>query len=175
MEITGWIASIVGAAVLTLLADIILPEGEMNSYIKGVLSIFIVFIIAFPLPELLSGKVTFEEIWGESQETFLDEELIERLNESRREGYEERIEAILEKEGISGCVVTVTLVIEDGLADITKVFINTEKAVITDKYGNINISWKIKNTVSTQMGIKEEVILVGKSADYAVKAEMGLS
>lgn len=36
MNLSAWVLSIVGIVVLTLMVDIIIPEGKTGKYIKGV-------------------------------------------------------------------------------------------------------------------------------------------
>lgn len=59
MDFSAWILSIVGVAAITLIVDILLPEGETAKYIKSVFGILTVFIIAMPLPGILGGEVVF--------------------------------------------------------------------------------------------------------------------
>lgn len=51
MNLSAWVLSIVGIVVLTLMVDIIIPEGKTGKYIKGVFAMLTVFVIAMPLPK----------------------------------------------------------------------------------------------------------------------------
>ena len=42
---SAWVMAIIGVISITVLVDILLPEGETAKYIKGVLSIFVVATI----------------------------------------------------------------------------------------------------------------------------------
>lgn len=75
---SAWILGIAGVIALTALAEILLPEGETAKYIKGVLAVFIVAAIIAPLPYLLDGSFSFEEIFA-TKEVETDEELLDKL------------------------------------------------------------------------------------------------
>ena len=48
---TSYILSIVGIVFLGVLVDVIMPDGEMNKYVKGVFSIIALCVIINPLPK----------------------------------------------------------------------------------------------------------------------------
>ena len=54
MNLSAWVLSIVGIVVLTLMVDIIIPEGKTGKYIKGVFAMLTVFVIAMPLPKIFN-------------------------------------------------------------------------------------------------------------------------
>ena len=57
MNLSAWVLSIVGIVVLTLMVDIIIPEGKTGKYIKGVFAMLTVFVIAMPLPKIFNNYV----------------------------------------------------------------------------------------------------------------------
>lgn len=56
----GWIIAIVGVVVLGVLLEIILPDGEVTKYIRGIFSIIVVVVIVTPIAQILSGDKKFE-------------------------------------------------------------------------------------------------------------------
>lgn len=52
-----WISSIAGIVVLTVLLDVILPEGQINKYVKSVLALLTVVAVASPLPALFTSLI----------------------------------------------------------------------------------------------------------------------
>lgn len=61
MNLSAWVLSIVGIVVLTLMVDIIIPEGKTGKYIKGVFAMLTVFVIAMPLPKIFNSEFDLEE------------------------------------------------------------------------------------------------------------------
>ncbi len=97
--ISSWILSIAGIICISVIVEIIMPEGQMNKYIKGVLSFIIIFVIVSPLPNLLNQKsinITTNIDQIQVQQDFLDKyniackDAIEKdlINEIKTLGYE---------------------------------------------------------------------------------------
>ena len=57
-----WIISVVGVILLSVLTDVLLPEGQMNKYVKGIFSILLVFVIIAPIADFLNKDVKIEDI-----------------------------------------------------------------------------------------------------------------
>ncbi|MEG1608806.1 MAG: stage III sporulation protein AF [Clostridia bacterium] len=56
----AWIIAIVGIVVLGVLLEIILSDGEVTKYIRGIFSIIVVVVIISPIAQMLSGNKKFE-------------------------------------------------------------------------------------------------------------------
>ena len=52
----------VGVILLSVLTDVLLPEGQMNKYVKGIFSILLVFVIIAPIADFLNKDVKIEDI-----------------------------------------------------------------------------------------------------------------
>lgn len=55
-----WVVSVSGIAILSVLCDVILPEGEMRKYIKTIFGIVVALVIIQPIIALFSGDITFK-------------------------------------------------------------------------------------------------------------------
>ena len=53
--VSAWLLSITGVILLSVLAEFVLPEGQMNKYTKVIFSFVILLVIIMPLPKLF-GK-----------------------------------------------------------------------------------------------------------------------
>ena len=53
---SGWVLSVTAVVCLTVLLDIIMPDGQMKKYVKGIVSIIVIFVIVTPLASLAVGK-----------------------------------------------------------------------------------------------------------------------
>lgn len=156
MDFSAWILSIVGVAAITLIVDILLPEGETAKYIKSVFGILTVFIIAMPLPGIFGGEVDFSAVFEESGAVSVDYEFVDQLNEMRIRNMETSIEEYLKKEGYY-CDVSLEASFKDGSMIIDKVYVKTEKSVIVGNEANIDIIRKLVAQITGTDGGKIEV------------------
>lgn len=51
-----WVLSVAGIAILSVLADIVLPNGTCRKYIKTVVAIVVTLVITQPVISLVNGK-----------------------------------------------------------------------------------------------------------------------
>jgi hypothetical protein len=154
--ISIWLLSIVGVILITVMVEIIIPEGQMNKYIKGVLSIITVFVVVLPLPYLSVDKLDFGRFFNSSVD--VDDRFIENLNRQKILEYENIIERTLAQNGFNGASVEV-------LGDLTKpnmkidtVNVNLALLVLSDPQLNINRNEKIEAIILAVVDIKKENI-----------------
>ena len=53
----SWVLTVAGVAVLTVLCDIIIPDGKNRKYIKTVLGVVVTLVIVQPLIGLFNGEI----------------------------------------------------------------------------------------------------------------------
>ena len=56
----SWVLSIAGMAFLGVVIDTIIPNGKMCGFIRGIFSIFLMYIIINPLPQLFNQKINVD-------------------------------------------------------------------------------------------------------------------
>ena len=56
---SGWVLSVTAVVCLTVLLDIIMPDGQMKKYVKGIVSIIVIFVIVTPLASLAGKQPRF--------------------------------------------------------------------------------------------------------------------
>lgn len=80
--ISSWLLGIAGIVILAVLAELILPEGQMNKYIRVIFSFAILLVIVSPLPSLLGSDFDFSKFFGTTdlQEDYLYQLNIDKLN-----------------------------------------------------------------------------------------------
>ena len=59
-----WVLSIAGICVLSVLVELVLPEGQTRKYIKAIFSFFVIVVIVAPLPKIVKSGVDFDSIIG---------------------------------------------------------------------------------------------------------------
>ena len=146
---SAWLMSIVGVVALGVLLEIMLPDGKISKYIKGIFSLAVVLIIITPLPKFLLSDFGFDKIFDSDKYQY-DSTFVEQTARERNEIRQERVKKLLADNGIPAQRVKVYFVGEDYTKiDIVKVYAeSTEQAD------------KIKEIVSQYLNIKKEVVNV---------------
>jgi len=148
-----WIAAVTGIVALTLLVDIILPEGESNKYIKAVMSILTTFVLIQPLPAVLSENFDIAQYF-ETESVSADADLEYRLDGIKQEYWENAIEKLLTDNNIENASIKVVL-------DEEKDFLVTvylQNVVIADNQNHIFITKLITQILEEKLGITAERI-----------------
>lgn len=84
----SWVLGIVGVILLSVLVDIILPNGQMNKYIKGIFALLFIFMLISPITGFLKKDVSFDfanfNVSGYQEDSaFLHSINTDRLNNSK--------------------------------------------------------------------------------------------
>ena len=140
---SGWVLSVTAVVCLTVLLDIIMPDGQMKKYVKGIVSIIVIFVIVTPLASLAVGK--FDLTKGNIT---IDSDMLESL-ESTSDRYREiQLESMLSDDGITA---DVKIVSEDGKKKV-EVIIKNE--VLSENEMNI-LKQKVSKTVAEFLDIDD--------------------
>lgn len=148
-----WIISVTGIVALTLLVDIILPEGESNKYVKAVMSILTTFVLIQPLPGVLSENFDVGEYF-EIDTVSADEGLSSKLDEIKTDYWENTITAVLNSNGVKNADIKVVLDEEKDF--VVKVYL--QNIVIADNQNHIFITKLITQIFEDKLGISAERI-----------------
>ena len=139
MNLSAWVLSIVGIVVLTLMVDIIIPEGKTGKYIKGVFAMLTVFVIAMPLPKIFNSEFDLEEFLQQNTSASADCDVLENIYYMRLERLEQKIITSAESEGIKNMEVKINALNNNSFVEIQSIEINLKNVVIEEKNPNINI------------------------------------
>ena len=139
MNLSAWVLSIVGIVVLTLMVDIIIPEGKTGKYIKGVFATLTVFVIAMPLPKIFNSEFDLEEFLQQNTSASADYDVLENIYYMRLERLEQKIITSAESEGIKNMEVKINALNNNSFVEIQSIEINLKNVVIEEKNPNINI------------------------------------
>lgn len=158
MNFSTWALSIVGIVILTLIVDIILPEGQTNKYIKSVFAIITVFVIASPLPLLFNGSIDINGILKNEEASVVDTTFLEGIKQERISVIKNELKKEYLKSGIDN--VDIEISCKDDLKFvIEKIFINVKNSVIVGSDKNINIKEKVLSITITLLDISQESVV----------------
>ena len=144
--ISSWVLSIAGVVCISVIVEIIMPDGQMNKYIKSVLSFIIIFVIVSPLPNLLKmkseGNIEQEVSQIQVQQNFLDKYSI-----IKKDMYEKEIGDIIRNCGYDGVTVELEIATDEETCYFNRIYVDLRDLVILENAQHKNI-----------LEIKEEIL-----------------
>lgn len=160
-ELSNWILSIAGIICVSVIVELILPDGQMNRYIKGIFSFIIILVVIMPIPKLLNRDLDFSNIFDNSGYE-IDSDYLYQVNLDKMNSMKNQIEKQIEKRGYLNVVVSINCDIFDNSMQYKSIFVDLSDLVISGQAEHNNIS-KIKKDISSIImaiiDIDEEAIL----------------
>lgn len=160
-ELSNWILSIAGIICVSVIVELILPDGQMNRYIKGIFSFIIILVVIMPIPKLLYRDLDFSNIFDNSGYE-IDSDYLYQVNLDKMNSVKNEIENQIEKRGYLNVVVSINCDIFDNSMQYKSIFVDLSDLVISGQAEHNNIS-KIKKDISSIImaiiDIDEEAIL----------------
>lgn len=138
---SGWVLSVTAVICLTVLLDIIMPDGQMKKYVKGIVSIIVIFVIITPLASIAVGE--FDLTKGNIT---IDSDMLENLESTSDRYRETQLETMLSDDDI-----TADVKIENDNGK-KKVEVIIQNQVLSENEMNI-LKQKVKDTVTDFLGI----------------------
>lgn len=137
-SVSSWILSIAGIVIISVIVELILPDGSLNKYIRSIFSFFVVLVIIAPLPSLVGKQFSFSEITSE-QEFSLQEDYLFQLNVYKTEALQEELSLAVQDAGYENVSVSVSCDNYATSFSIESIYVELENLVITDKAEHTNI------------------------------------
>lgn len=154
---TGWILSIAGVTILSVLVDLIMPNGQTAKYIKNVFAFMMILVIISPLPSLLKGNFDIGDIF-QNEEIVIQEDFVYQVNRDKLTALEDSINKTLEEEGLKNVIVTINADIFQIEMQIKEINVDLSDLVIDENSGHIDIEKAITDIIVELVG--EEVIII---------------
>ena len=158
MSISGWILSIAGISILSVLIDLFLPNGETNSHIKTVFNYVIIFVIIAPLPALIKSDFDTSSLFTET-EIVLQEDYIYQLNRDKLTMLETGIENTLDSRGLENVDVSISADIFTTVMQIETIYVDFSNLVIRTEAEHIDIENEAVDVITSFIEIKKENIV----------------
>lgn len=160
-DISTWILSIAGVVCLSVIVELMLPDGQMNRYIKGIFSFIIIFVIIMPLPSLLGKEFDFSNIF-DYEEISVDDDYIYQLNLDKINIAREEIENEIESHGYENIKIYINADIFNNSLTFKSITVDISDLVISQNAEHNNIT-KIKEDITdiilNHVQIEKEEIL----------------
>lgn len=142
-EISKWILSIAGIICASVVIELVLPEGQMNRYIKGILSFVIVLVIILPVPKLLRSEYNYSDIFNYENNIEVDEDYLYQLNLDKINALKEDIENDILKHGYKNVKVYISADIFENQMSYKSINVDLTRLVISENAEHNDIT-KIK-------------------------------
>jgi stage III sporulation protein AF len=157
MTVSSWLLSVAGIATISVLIDVVLPNGQTNKYIKGMFAFFMLLVIIAPIPKLLKKDFDMEKIFSSSQ-IEIDNNFIYQSNRTKLDFLEKQIKDYMEKSGIKGAIVAVNGDIFKVDMRIQNVFVDLKNVVIKPENKHIDIKKTVLEIVLSVANIEKEKV-----------------
>ncbi len=126
----NWMISIIGVAFLSVLIDIIYPNGKTNAFCKSIFGIFAIFIMISPIL-----KIDIKDVFTSNNVTY---QINENIQKSKDEYYISKIEKGLESKDILGVDVEIESKMQDNVYEIENVYLDTSNIVLRENLTHTN-------------------------------------
>ena len=161
-DISTWILSIAGIICISVIVELILPEGQMNKYIKGIFSFIVILVIIMPIPKLIGSNFDFSNILNYENSVNVDEDYIYQLNLNKLNLLKEDIESEINKHGYENVSFYINCNIFENKMNFKSITVDLNSLVISENAEHKDIT-KIKkditNIILSFIQIDEEEIL----------------
>ena len=154
----SYILSVIGIVFVSVLIEIILPNGQTAKYIKGIFSIFVVFVLINPVINFFKKDFDISR-YIITDGVSVDKKLLKNLYKNQIIATEQDIVNTLEANGYSGVIVNLEYEIVEEKIKISKAKINLDKLVISSQNENINKYQFIRQVVTENFNILEEDVV----------------
>ncbi len=158
MDISTYLLSIVGVAILGVIVDLILPSGTVSKYIKGVFALILIFVIISPIPKLINQNWSFNDIFQTSS-TEIDEDYLEDIKNQQIDKLNTDIKNLLVDNGFNNVDILVELDNSNFSLKIKYIFVDLTNLVLNQNMQHINYYTVITKLLCEQCNVKEEQIV----------------
>lgn len=155
-----WITSIASIITITSIFTLIVPEGRIGRYIKGILSILVIFLIIQPVFSLKNGQSSYGEIITQNK-VELQTNYIDFITQSKVKNYEAVCIKKIEELGVKNAEVNINYqLLENGDFKIIFAQINLKNSVIISDKKHIDILEQITYEIANYLIITEDLVTI---------------
>ena len=157
-----WVLSIVGIAFTGVFVDIIMPEGKMNKYVKGVFALVSLLVIISPVAKIIDEGFTIKDVFYNENATMIDKDFVDATNKQIKESLENSLEAKLANAGFMQVDVEIKVNLDNQDFEIEKIIVDISKMVINSNMVHINKYTEIKGVVINYINVEESDVIINE-------------
>lgn len=106
-SVSSWLLAITGVILLSVLCEMILPEGQINRYIRVIFSFITIFVIIAPLPKLIGKEIDFSQLFS-SYDSSLQEDYLYEINLNKLDAITNDLQKEIERQGIYNVSISIS-------------------------------------------------------------------
>ena len=148
-EVSTWILSVAGIICVSVLIEFIMPEGQMNKYIKSIFSFVIILVIILPLPKLFKKQNSISVF--DYDGITLQSDYLYELNLTKLSSITKTIEKDIKELGYNDVSLSISADIFDEKIDYRGIYVNLNNLVISNDFEHKNII-EIKEDITQVIG-----------------------
>lgn len=145
--VSSWLLSIAGVIILSVLAEFVLPEGQINRYTKVIFSFVILLVIIMPLPSIFGKDFDLSDYFGTSEST-LQEDYLYQLNLDKLTTLNEDLSKKIQNEGMNNVEVSINANVLSQTLEIYGVYVDLCDIEYDEKFES-------KDIVTAKLKIRE--------------------
>lgn len=157
-EVSLWVISIAGICLISVLIDLILPNGKTNFVIRSVFAFVIVFVVLMPLPKLVNGEFDINGVFSNYQFQ-IQEDYIYNMNQAKLEKWTNEITKRIEDVGIYGVTISISANIFESNMEISAIYVDLYNVVISENLKNKNIKMEVINIIDELINVDEDKVI----------------
>lgn len=96
--VSSWLLSITGIVMISVLAEFVLPEGQINKYVKVIFAFATLLVIILPLPKIFNKTFDLDKFFH--NESVIQEDYIYQRNIDKLDLLSKQISGQIEQEGM---------------------------------------------------------------------------
>lgn len=148
-EVSTWILSVAGIICVSVLIEFVMPEGQMNKYIKSIFSFVIILVIILPLPKLFKKQNSISVF--DYDGITLQSDYLYELNLTKLSSITKTIEKDIKELGYNDVSLSISADIFDEKIDYRGIYVNLNNLVISNDFEHKNIT-EIKEDITKVIG-----------------------
>ena len=162
MVLSSYILSIVGIVFLGVIVDLIMPDGEMNKFVKGAFALIAVFVIVSPVQKLFKSNFDIGEVFYNQNAIQTDRDFLEATTKQMKTELETILKVKLKDAGFDNVNVEISCEMSNNVLEIKKVEIDISKMVINANMAHINKYTEIKNVATNFLNVEESDVVINE-------------
>ena len=146
-----WLLNIVGVVFLSMLFDVVFPNGKLNSLCKSIFGLFAMFVIIKPVLNIKTD--VFDTV-------YVDNELLNNINNSKCDALVLKITSHLESLGMFDVDVEIDSNLNYDEFVVENIYVDVTKLVLNKNFENINTNELIAVEINKISNVDIERIIV---------------
>lgn len=124
LAIKNWCEGIIIAIIISIIVELLLPNGNNRKYVKVVSGIYIMFVILNPILEMLKYDINFENMFNFGETQQVTQTMSQDIKDIYVVGIKESIKQDIEKLGYN--VETLEILLDSNYENIEKIELKVE-------------------------------------------------